>query len=677
MAQLQHSPGELSQRVLQQTVMSKIGLGTDNVMMQYMLSFIAITILGVLTSRMGEWSKLFQIWLSKFLYPEVERPTIKFVMTQSKTGMLAGSLTGATTAVLAWMEQIALSVEKTEKNKSNITDKKDMILKLRGVGVSNMPVHYFSPNRKTTHHWLPDQTKKFKIDKNIWVIYTRKELQGKDGATSSVEENTIAIHTTKQLGLTYLLQYHNTVVDNYEKKLASKFQRKSHVFKFDSYDEKTQQLKWTVNEFSSQRKLKHLWFREKEVFVNAYKNFLYNKEDYDERGDPYTFSILLHGPPGCGKTSLLKSLISYDKMVRNITTHLFVVPFSKIESNEIFEKIMLDKMVNKTEISMEQRIYVFEDFDANDQSSVFNVRDALQGNVNFKDEKVHKKREEFEKIDEDKEEKKNEEIKSVDKKQDVEEDKNDVASALVTILEAASDKKKKKSSGNNSSLDLSDILNTLDGICERTGQRCIWTTNKSPPQKYFDPAFLRPGRMDMIIELGRCNYEGIDYLLRIYFKQFDEHGDEKYDIDDHINYNIKSIKLDLNGIDEDRFTPAQLKQICKESSSLKHAMNTMREICTPLKSVEEEMKEMDRVVSSDCSEKDLKRAISSPVFVLDELPEDIKRLPSGHWIEPQMKPIDQTKYIDTKALDIDTTDINNKDGNNDVTFVKPKVGSSN
>ena len=122
-------------------------------------------------------------------------------------------------------------------------------------------------------------------------------------------------------------------------------------------------------------------------------------------------------------------------------------------------------------------------------------------------------------------------------------------------------------------------------MTEYKGQRCVWTTNKSPPQKYFDPAFLRPGRMDMIIELGRCNHEGIDYLLRSYYEDFDnedndEKEEEKYDEKpnpndindtDFLYFDIKKIKLDLTGIDENRFTPAQIKQICKESANLKNA----------------------------------------------------------------------------------------------------------
>eukprot|EP01083_Nonionella_stella_P284764 969441_1 len=68
-----------------------------------------------------------------------------------------------------------------------------------------------------------------------------------------------------------------------------------------------------------------------------------------------------------------------------------------------------------------------------------------------------------------------------DKKDDEKKQDDDPMSAAIMAYFKKSDKKGK------SNLNLSEILNILDGICERTGQRCIWTTNKSPPQKYFDP----------------------------------------------------------------------------------------------------------------------------------------------------------------------------------------------
>ena len=165
--------------------------------------------------------------------------------------------------------------------------------------------------------------------------------------------------------------------------------------------------------------------------------------------------------------------------------------------------------------------------------------------------------------------------------------------------------------------------------------------------------------MDMIIELGRCNHIGIDYLLRSYFKDFDVDNDDDIDIDEekyessygvddreHNYFNIHRIKLDLDGIEENRFTPAQIKQICKESYNLENALNTMRNICKAkpesLDIVEEEnvdeMKQLETEKLEDLVK--LHRSRSLPLYLddygpltLDEAME-IKRLPSGHWIGP-------------------------------------------
>ena len=184
----------------------------------------------------------------------------------------------------------------------------------------------------------------------------------------------------------------------------------------------------------------------------------------------------------------------------------------------------------------------------------------------------------------------------------------------------------------DSKLHLSDILNTLDGLCERTGQRVVWTTNKAPPQKHFDPAFLRPGRMDMIIKLGECTHQGIDYLLKRYYHDDDDDTNHVNDINGvgiiGVDTSVTSgagappsrtasgtsnglnstnkMSLDLFGIDEGRFTPAQIKQICKESSCLKDALQMLRDICSQCNENESEtdMNRLEPIVENENEIKD-------------------------------------------------------------------------
>ena len=381
-------------------------------------------------------------------------------------------------------------------------------------------------------------------------------------------------------------------------KLKSQFENKSHIFEFESYDTKNKAIKWRHNEFNSSRKLEQIWFMEKDNFVKAYNNFLFRKSDYDARGDPHTFSCLLYGPSGCGQTSLLKSMINYDKSKRNLTSHLFVVPFRKVTNTEIFKHIMLDKKINGINIPMEKRIYVFQDFDVSDNAEVFNISESLKHK-----ESIHVKgRKRGESITESK-------VNNNDIYEDLYAKPKVTPRDDVTPFMFNEDMGIEKED-KDTELNLIDILNTLDGLCERSGQRTIWTTYKSPPQKYFNAAFLRPGRMDMIVELGKCNHMGIEYLVREYFGVME---------------NVKN-SINLNGIDQDRFTPAQVKQICKEGCDADGTLDLMRAICNEPVVMNKRFRETD-----------------------DMIKPKIAKLHAGHWFRPPIKSTSHARLVSIKS----------------------------
>jgi len=237
-------------------------------------------------------------------------------------------------------------------------------------------------------------------------------------------------------------------------------------------------------------------------------------------------------------------------------------------------------------------------------------------------EQLVKKEEAAKKLQQEKE--KEDEVLSEDEIDDDIDDGNKWSKLLKGIA------KKKISNDDSSSwsgltmdkLNLSDILNILDGIVERTGQRCIWTTNKAPPQKYFDPAFLRPGRMDMIIKLGCCTLDGIGYLLRNYYQiKGDDEEDRKMDLDEY----------DLSGIEEERFTPAQVKQICKENVNVVDAITMLRKLCHP---------------EDGCDgKKDVKEEDKLMLPSVDQ----ITRSHSGHWFDKSLDVKDDTTLVDVPS----------------------------
>ena len=76
------------------------------------------------------------------------------------------------------------------------------------------------------------------------------------------------------------------------------------------------------------------------------------------------------------------------------------------------------------------------------------------------------------------------------------------------------DKKKDSKDNSHSSLTLSGILNAIDGISGSNGRIIIITTNKLGA---IDPALVRPGRIDLKLELGYLSEETtVDAFARFF-----------------------------------------------------------------------------------------------------------------------------------------------------------------
>ena len=60
--------------------------------------------------------------------------------------------------------------------------------------------------------------------------------------------------------------------------------------------------------FESARTFNNIFFDGKKELITKIDFFLKNRKWYYEKGIPYSLGIGLHGPPGTGKTSLIKAL---------------------------------------------------------------------------------------------------------------------------------------------------------------------------------------------------------------------------------------------------------------------------------------------------------------------------------------------------------------------------------
>jgi len=87
-------------------------------------------------------------------------------------------------------------------------------------------------------------------------------------------------------------------------------------------------------------------------------------------------------------------------------------------------------------------------------------------------------------------------------------------------------------------MDLSTLLNVLDGTLEVPGRIIIITTNY--PEK-LDSALIRPGRIDLTLEYGRCSVEILKEMLSSFYETTEG--------------------LELSSELEGKWTPAEVTQI--------------------------------------------------------------------------------------------------------------------
>ena len=84
-----------------------------------------------------------------------------------------------------------------------------------------------------------------------------------------------------------------------------------------------------------------------------------------------------------------------------------------------------------------------------------------------------------------------------------------------------SSKTEKQVSDNFSFANFSDVLNAIDGICSAHGRILITTTNHI---EKLDSALIRPGRIDLKVELGYVNVEIFNQFSKRFFGREVDHN---------------------------------------------------------------------------------------------------------------------------------------------------------
>jgi hypothetical protein len=402
---------------------------------------------------------------------------------------------------------------------------------------------------------------RFQLDKNINVQMT--EI----GITKEGELNHLAFEiSSKKLNLSELNNYVISKTKEYKVKKQNKLGNQLYYFDESicrlnkdnkgnvNYITAPNQLQFTMTKFYSNKSINTIFGPEIDIIKERLDLFINNPEWYAQKGIPYTFGVLCHGEPGCGKTSLCKVIAkSTNRHIINISLHEYT---TKRQLHNLFFDETINIVTNKASgqyeqliIPMDKRVYIIEDIDC--MSDIVLDRDMKAKQLKVEEEKLasEKKAQELRLAELREKKSKNKENWRFSNAAD--EDDDDYSYVMESNTKASNDStksslekstnKKKTDENLDDGLTLSYLLNLLDGVLETPGRIIIMTTNYP---EHLDKALIRPGRVDMSICFKRCTAETLRKMfLHFYTDQITESDISQYEFPN------------------EKFTPAEVYQI--------------------------------------------------------------------------------------------------------------------
>jgi len=389
------------------------------------------------------------------------------------------------------------------------------LIRPEGVYIKREPDRFEKTKNPDYDIFIPDQDIPFILDNvrgiNCIMQLDESESNGSVNTKGDNESYTKRCHIltiyseNPDIKIYDLENFLKECMDSYKKYIQDTFNKNQYYWCFLNA-EPDNDIVYSEKIFTTNRRFNSIFFEEKNDYLKSLEFFLKNEKWYMQKGIPYHFGIFLHGSPGCGKTSIIKATIDYTDR------HVISIPLNRIKTCGQLEAIFYDDEINGKTIPMNKRIYIFEDIDC--LCNVVKSRELKDNNSDTMEYKL--------------------------------------------LMKMVSDKSKDKLYSPDDDLTLSCFLNIIDGILETPGRIMIMTSNYPG---IIDKAILRPGRIDINVELKRASIKILQEIL-VFF----------YDTD---LKSVSELTSSLNIKDYD-MSPAEIMNICEQNyDDIKKCINAI------------------------------------------------------------------------------------------------------
>jgi GTPase SAR1 family protein len=183
--------------------------------------------------------------------------------------------------------------------------------------------------------------------------------------------------------MSYIEKFVNMCEDEY--RIYQNLSIENDIFTEYIFDKTCDDFQYYQYPFSTTKTLDTVFFKQKDEFTKKFNFFINNENWYKRTGKPYTFNIMLYGPPGCGKTSFIKA------MLKSTNRYGVQIELSNDVNLRQLQKIIISDNVGDRIIPHNRRILIFEDiycardivshrsekFKNNNLSKILNIFDGL------------------------------------------------------------------------------------------------------------------------------------------------------------------------------------------------------------------------------------------------------------------------------------------------------------